>query len=152
MKPIGVSFIIERRGDFILQDLLHGVPIENFHWGISMCELFSVALNETRFDESYYNGNDFYEMVYQETPGYYLSLADIKAFPSKKSIIKITTLEEYLNSECQIALFIIDSKYIDIYAKDIKTLQQIDKNAQNKGYAEIECFTKETDPRTGMTL
>jgi Protein of unknown function (DUF2691). len=152
MKPIGVSFIIERQGSFVLQDLLYGVPIENFYWSIGMCELFSNALNETRFDESYYNGNDFHKMVYQEAPGYFITLADFKAFPSKKSIINITTLEEYLNSECKIALFIVDSKYIAIYAKNIKILQQIEKNAQNKGFAEIEYFTKETDPRTGMAL
>jgi len=152
MKTIGISFFAKRHGDFILQDLLYGVPIENFHWSIGTCHLYSNALNETRFDEVYYNGNDFNEMVYQKTHRYFIQFADFKAFPSKDNIIIITTIEEYLNSDCQIALFIIDIDEICIYSKDLKILQQIETNAQNKGYVEIEYFTKETNPLTGMNL
>ncbi|MBM7095146.1 DUF2691 family protein [Bacillus sp. H-16] len=81
---------------------------------------------------------------------YYLIFADLKGFPEKSDVREITTYKEFVESECQFVLLVIDSSYVTIYSKDQSTIKHLFSKAVEAGYKKIEYITDENDERTTL--
>ena len=56
---------------------------------------------------------------------YYLIFVDLKAFSRTSYVREIATYQEFVESDCQFVLLIVDSSFVTIYAKDQITIKQI---------------------------
>lgn len=63
----------------------------------------------------------------------------------------IFTYEDFLVSQCEIVLLIVDSSYVTIYAKDEHVIDCIHRKAVQNGYENIEYITDENNLRTTLT-
>jgi hypothetical protein len=83
---------------------------------------------------------------------YYVIFADLKAYPKDKNISDIDSYEEFLNSDCQLVLLVVDCSYITIYCKDKEKLESIYQNAKIKEFDDVQYITDENDTRTGLSV
>ncbi len=70
---------------------------------------------------------------------YYLIFVDIKAFPtgSTTPVNDIATYEQFLASDCQLVLLVVDSSEVLIYAKDQQAIDDLYTTAVNAGYERV---------------
>lgn len=73
--------------------------------------------------------------------------ADLKAFP-KGRISNIHTYEEFMESHCELVLFIADCSYTALYCKDQNMLQLLFEHAKQCGFTDVAYITDENDTRT----
>ena len=71
-------------------------------------------------------------------------------FTNKADVREVATYQEFIESECQIVLMLVDSSYVTIYSKDKDTLRHILSKAVAAGYENIEYITAENDTRTSL--
>ncbi|MUT67964.1 DUF2691 family protein [Paenibacillus sp. NEAU-GSW1] len=82
----------------------------------------------------------------------YLIFVNIKAYPKGKIVEDISTFDEFLKSDCQLVLLVVDSAYVTIYCKDKIQIDALYKNAVNKGYEKVEYVTDDNDFRTRLSV
>lgn len=78
---------------------------------------------------------------------YYIIFADLQAYPKGK-VSAIETYEEFVDSECELVLFVVDSYYTVIYCKDKAKLELLYKNAEDFGFKDTQFITDKNDTRT----
>lgn len=86
-----------------------------------------------------------------ENNEYYVIFADLKAFPKGKKVVNIQTYEEYVNSDCQFVLIIVDCVHVAIYCKDQDKLADLYLGAQSHGYSKVQYTTGDNDFRTRLS-
>ncbi|MGE7982290.1 DUF2691 family protein [Solibacillus sp. NPDC093137] len=149
----GVSFEIPNRYGRYLYDILEDINIKNYFWKSGDGEAYYIdnkQIGEAMFPQPYtYNGQDLYNRI--SAKDYYVLFADLKAFKENTHIQGIATYEDFLNSQCEIALLIVDSSYITIYVKDQHVTERIYRKAVQNGYENIAYITDHNDPRTALT-
>jgi hypothetical protein len=55
----------------------------------------------------------------------YIIFADLKAFPAGANVLEIDTYEDFVVSDCELILLIVDSTHTSIYCKDPKILSEL---------------------------
>ncbi|WP_268239413.1 DUF2691 family protein [Saccharibacillus endophyticus] len=85
-------------------------------------------------------------------PKNYLIFQDLKSFPKTARPIEINTYSDFLTSECELSLLVIDSSYVTIYCKDIRVTHDIHTHAQVLNYRNVRYITDENDFRTKLTV
>lgn len=61
---------------------------------------------------------------------------------------EIATFQEFVESECQFVLLLVDSLYVTIYSKEQSTNKHIFAKAVTASYKNIEYITGENNKRT----
>ncbi|MOA55476.1 hypothetical protein D3C78_1792740 [compost metagenome] len=87
-----------------------------------------------------------------ENKEYYLIFANLKAYPKEKNVKDIKTYEEFLKSDCQLVLLVVDSAYVTVYCKDKVLLENLYHNAIINGYDNVQFITDENDGRTRLSV
>ncbi|MFM9278173.1 DUF2691 family protein [Paenibacillus jiagnxiensis] len=87
-----------------------------------------------------------------ENNTYYLIFADLKAFPKGEIVTDLRTYEEFVNSDCQLVLLVVDSVYVTIYCKEEEKVDRLYYNAKIKGYDNVDYITDENDFRTRLSV
>ncbi|TYR81408.1 DUF2691 family protein [Priestia megaterium] len=59
---------------------------------------------------------------------------------------------EFLNSNCELVLLIIDSTYCTIYCKGANLLNQLYKNAQQHKFKSVAYVTDKNDCRSRLSV
>ncbi len=137
----GVSFYIPNEYDNILAGLLDGVDIEAFEWKLGgMNEAYVIENNELGrllFQDGVMSGKTLRRVILEQE--YYLIFVDIKAFPtgSTTPVNDIATYEQFLASDCQLVLLVVDSSEVLIYAKDQQAIDDLYTTAVNAGYERV---------------
>jgi Protein of unknown function (DUF2691) len=75
--------------------------------------------------------------------------AELKAFPITATVTDIADYEEFVNSECEIVVLLVDCSYVDIYCKNTELIEDVYHYVHQKGYTNIE-YIDENDSRTKM--
>lgn len=78
--------------------------------------------------------------------------ADLKAFTKGKSVSKLETYGDYLKSNCQLVLLIVDSSYVTLYFKDREVLEKLYLHAYENGFENIEFINNEDDTRSRLSV
>ncbi|GLV64662.1 hypothetical protein Bmyc01_33320 [Bacillus mycoides] len=150
----GIFVDIPNGYDNLLWKVLKPMQISSFDWWVGSEESYLVArggLDDALFPEepSVVEGLDLKKLVKDNI--YYLIFADLKAYPKGEAAVDIETYEEFKESKCEVVVLVVDSQYIQIYAKDQKAIKLMYENAMNQGFY-VEYVTDENDGRTRLSV
>ncbi|PGV60602.1 hypothetical protein COD94_19685 [Bacillus cereus] len=150
----GIFVDIPNGYDNLLWKVLKPIQISSFDWWVGNEESYLVArggLDDALFPEepSVVEGLDLKKLVKDNI--YYLIFADLKAYPKGEAAVDIETYEEFKESKCEVVILVVDSQYIQIYAKDQKAIKLMYENAMNQGFY-VEYVTDENDGRTRLSV
>ncbi|PFO77448.1 DUF2691 family protein [Bacillus cereus] len=150
----GLSFQLPNTNNYdsCLGDVLKPIDISTFDWRVSPVESYLVVNDELDLDKDLFEtDNELMEDAnlkkLLENNIYYIIFADLQAYPKGK-VSEIKTYEEFVKSECELVLFVVDSCYTVIYCKDKEKLELLYKNAKDFGFENIQFITDENDTRT----
>ena len=148
----GISFEIPNAYGKYLLELLDGLDITEWTWKIGDGESYVIqkdALGEPLFsNDCLLDGDELGRIISMDD--YYLIFVDLKAFSKTSSVRDITTYQEFMESDCQFVILIVDCSYVTIYAKDQHTVQHLFLKAIANGYENTEYITDENDERTTL--
>lgn len=150
----GITVDILDGYDNLLWKVLKPIDITVFDWRVRDEESYLIArgeLDEALFPEepSVVEGLALKKLVKDNI--YYLIFADLKAYPKGEIVIDIETYEEFKESKCEVVVLAVDAQYIQIYAKDQKSIELMYDNAVNQGFY-VEYITDENDGRTRLSV
>jgi hypothetical protein len=151
----GMSFEIPNEYGSFLWEVLMPFEITEFVWASGGEESYLVVddeLQEPLFPEEI-NGMDgllLRELL--EENKYYLIFVNLQAYPKGNNSLRIETYEEFVNSNCQLVLLVVDSIYVTIYCKDNAKLESLYQNAKLKGFNNLQYITDENDTRTRLSV
>ncbi|MEY8351310.1 DUF2691 family protein [Bacillus cereus] len=150
----GVRFLIpdEKSSDQNIGDILQPIPCGLYKWDIGFTETYCYKENEITNDSIFgeqdvLDGNELERLVNDQT--YLAIFVELKAFPKIATVSDIVDYEDFVNSECEIVVLLIDCYYVDVYCKDIQLTEDVYHYAQQNGYTNIE-YIDENDERTEM--
>jgi len=148
----GISFEIPNNHGKFLREILSPIDIASFNWSIDG-ESYLVKngeLKEPLLPDEVMDGSALAERV--ENNLYYSIFADLKAFPKDKKIKEIDTYDEFLKSNCQLVLLLVDCSFVTIYSKDSCSLELLYKHAKSLGFDGLEYVTEENDERIRLSV
>ena len=149
---LGVRFEIPNEYGKFLYHILKPIDIKKYAWCLGEhVEIYSCSngeLDDTPiFNKDKVLGNELHEFI--EANICYIIFMDLKAFPLGHEISKIETYEDFLNSSCEIMIFISDCSYVDIYCKNIDLIRELYNNALSNNYTSLN-YIDENNIRTRM--
>jgi len=150
----GISLEIPNQKGNILSKVLQPINITEFNWSIGNGESYLVVngqLDEDFFsqDVKVMDGKLLKKNI--EDNQYYVIFADLKAFPKNENAKNIETYEDYIKSECQLIVLVVDCSYTTIYCKDKENLKRLYQNAKDSGFKNVQYITDENDTMTSLT-
>ncbi|WP_054941160.1 DUF2691 family protein [Paenibacillus ihuae] len=148
----GITFKIPNGHGRILGEILKPFDVAAFHWYNGGEEAYFSGMSEPLFPEQTFGMDGILLKESIENHDYYVIFADLKAYPKNKKVIDVRTYEEYLTSDCQFVLLVVDCTYITIYCKDKDKLEDLYHNAILQGFNDVEYTTDENDYRTGLSV
>ena len=148
----GVSFEIPNEYGKQLFDILKEVDVSRWEWQIGDGEAYIIE-NDPLGKELFgtitnLTGKELMKLI--SINEYYLIFADLKAYMNVESELKVESYEEFLKSDCQFVLLLVDSSYVTIYSKSKSTIQSLYDQAVAAKYKEIEYITDDNDERTTL--
>lgn len=141
----GIRFKVPNEWGTILNDILQGINCEDYIWVVDEDEVFEEE-GDFLFKTDRLSGKMFNEMI--SSSKYYVVFVNLKAFPNNKNVSKINDYNDFVKSNCEIALFVCDNVFVDIYVKNQQTMEFLYKNAMEHKFSEIELITNSNDRRT----
>ncbi len=149
----GIRFKIPNTYGRFLADMLSPVDIPAYSWFVGGEESYRVknsALDQPLFPEATeMDGETFSDSIHQDEQ--YLIFVNVKAF-SKEPVKDIETYEAFRDSNCELALLIVDSTFVDIYCKDEPLLESLYQHTLTCGFEDVSYLTHANDTRTSLTV
>lgn len=139
----GISFQTPNGYFGVFADITKNIEINRKFWFILDDQIYHRFDGESFFESDKYNGDDFEKKISDRN--YYVYFANIQAFPTEKDFVGINTYDDFHNSKCEIIILIIDSYFVDVYAKDENTIEKIKLNALESGFTKIDYITEQND-------
>lgn len=139
----GIQFKIPNKWGYMLKDILKNIDLADYDFEINDDNEIWMENNKQLFVEEVIGGEDFNKLICQNP--YYIIFANIHIYKTGSKISKIKTYKEFLDSECEIIILIIDSMNVCIYAKDEEKLDKIELNVKKNEFENIEYITDEND-------
>ncbi|MNW56917.1 hypothetical protein D3C74_346740 [compost metagenome] len=151
----GISFEIPNQYGKFLGDILEPFETNKFNWHIGGEESYYIqsgTLGDPLFSEEVeaMSGELFEHII--ENYEYYLIFQSVKAFPKEKRLVDVQTYKEFIDSDCQLVLLVVDTSYVTVYCKDNGMLDSLFHNAERRGYSNLEYITDENDTRTRLSV
>lgn len=150
----GVSFSIPNEYGQYLATIFDGINVGKYDWKLGTNESYIIengTLGRPLMPEvEIILGKTLQTLL--STEHYYVIFADFKAFPKDSTTKRIETYEEFLESDCQIILLIVDCTYVALYAKNPQTTARIFANAMNAHFENIAYITDQNDSRTCLEV
>lgn len=133
---LGIKFKIPNIYDISLFKILNNIYIKNYFWKISEDEVLTEN-NKSFFEENFYTSSIFRNFISKEK--YYPIFLNLQLYKEWESLNKnkINNYNEFLNSDCELILFITDNEFVEIYSKNPKYLNTIYDNAIKNNYNNI---------------
>ena len=149
----GLTLEIPNKYGSLLGEVLKPIDITTFNWCIGGGESYKVVDNQ--LDEGLFPvGKDIIEGVelknLLENNEYYLIFADLKAYPNDDEFFYIKNYEDFMLSNCEIVLLVVDSSFIEIYCKNQEVIELLYKNAIECRFENIKYITDEIDPQKSL--
>lgn len=150
----GISFESPNEYGTILGEVLKPIDTTVFKWRIGNGESYIVVddeLDEALFseDKKAIEGTELKKLI--ENNKYYIISADLQSYP-KDEFSEIKTYDDFVESQCQLVLLVVDSCYFTIYCRNKETIELLYKNATDCGFENIKYITDENDTRTRLSV
>lgn len=137
----GISFMVPNKRSPVLYLITKNIDVKKFFWVLIADDVHKRSGGY--FLKDRYPGSEFERIIKDEDC--YAVFIYLQAYRKEDEIVDIYNYEEFLKSKCELLLFIDDNIYIDIYAKDIKLIEKIKKNAEINDFKNINYITDEND-------
>ncbi|CAG7658299.1 DUF2691 family protein [Paenibacillus allorhizosphaerae] len=151
----GISFLIPNEYGKWLVNILKPIDFKKYNWSIGSGEEYKYQDNDLirlfPDDVSILRGAELFKIIDTAEPQYII-FADLKAFPIGTNSFDINTYEDFLASDCELILLIVDSVYTSIYCKDLKTLSQLYANVATLKVDSLTYITDENDFRNTLRV
>lgn len=150
----GISFEIPNKYGTLLGEVLKPIDTTVFSWRICDGESYIVVddkLAEELFSEDKKEMEGTELKILLEKNMYYIISADLQAYPKGK-FSHIETYEEFIESQCELILLVVDCCYVTIYCKNKETIELLYKNGAECGFENVEYITDENDTRTRLSV
>lgn len=139
---IGIRFEIPNKYGMFLKKIFENVNLSDYYWNIIDEEI--LFLDEFSLDKEQYS---FDEMSVILEKNMYLIFGNIQLTKSCNEVSMIKSYTDFVKSECEILILIVDSSYVDIYSKKKDILVKINENARLENYEKIEYIYNDDNPR-----
>ncbi|MBT2655810.1 DUF2691 family protein [Bacillus sp. ISL-18] len=150
----GISFEIPNEYGRFLWEVLTPVELTKFIWRSGGEESYLIEDNELGkplFTDEV-NWIDCLSLKeHLEHNLYYLIFVDLKAYSKGINPSVIETYSDFLNSDCELVLLVVDSDFVTIYCKDSEKLEKLYSNAKTKGFENLHYITDKNDTRTNLS-
>lgn len=132
---VGIKFQIRNEHDVVLDKIFENIDLKNYFFKIT---------NEEVFDEK---GNNFFEQQIYTSLGfrnliklrkYYPVFLTLQLYKDNKNMVEIQNYDNYLNSDCELLLYIIDNIFVEIYSKNENYLKVIKHNVLKNKYVNVQ--------------
>ncbi|WP_047984738.1 DUF2691 family protein [Ornithinibacillus californiensis] len=146
----GIMFNIPNARGKFLYEILHDLDIWHYIWQVDPVESYKeIEIGETLFPSSsedhILTSKELSEII-SEGENQYLIFVDLKGYRKKEEVRDIRSYEDYLESECQFVLIIVDTTEVYVFAKQPELNEQLFKIAKRNGYKDIKYLTDENAP------
>ncbi len=131
----GIRFKIKNEYDNVFYKIFKNIDCNEYAWYIVEDEIYYPA-GENYFDKDYYTNSEFQKLIRYGI--YYPVFANIQVYRKQDEIENIQIYQDFINSSCQLALFVTDNEFVDIYVKNEKWLNIIYQNAINNNFENIK--------------
>ena len=139
MHNMGIFFKIPNEYGKFLSDLLVPIPYEEYQWLVDNTEIHVIEkeefTNEFLFnDDRLMDGEKLYNIAKGKV--YYLIFVTLRAFLKEGKVFAVKDYKEFLESDCQMILSVVDCSDVMILCKDSQILDNIIEYAISKGYSD----------------
>lgn len=136
---------------YLLMIFFKGILIENYIWSFGRSEIYVYNQNKEyhKLSKQTIDGENLKDILCKI---YLIVFADIKAFPNQQDICNVNNYSQFLHSSCEIALFISDCNYVEIYSKQEINCRIIFNNVNQLHCNHIEYITDNNDCRTTFSV
>lgn len=147
MENAGVSFQIPNEYGKYLSYILEPIPVDQYQWSIDNDEIHLLENNEIineflfKDKDRIIQGETLYNTAKNNT--YYLVFATLMAFFKDENIKTVRTYEDFLKSNCQIALAVYDCSYVMFWCKNNQLVSDMYSYALSKGYKAVEYISED---------
>lgn len=149
----GIHFKIPNTYGCFLADMLSPIDITSYSWFIGGEESYHVKngdLHHPLFpEETEMDGETFSHLIHQDE--HYLIFANLKAF-SNGPVKDIETYEAFRKSNCDLALLIVDSTFVDMYCKNQQMIESLYTHALSHSFEDVAYLTDANNTRTSLTV
>lgn len=140
---IGIRFEIPNSWGNYLGIMLDKVITKNFIWK-TFDEEILLTNEKDLFDRDIYDDTNFRNIILNSK--YYIIHGNILAFKSRNFKI-IHNYQEFIESDCEILIVIVDSTFVDIYAKENSILKELERNAIRNNFKNIKYIYDDNSKR-----
>lgn len=147
----GISFQIPQMTTNTLWEFLRDIDIKRYFWYIisDQSEVWDEFHKKDFFDRDLYNGFDFFNLI---QTNHYIIFLKLQMFLELCNFKNLHTYDDFINNDCKLILLVYDCEYVEIYSKNIATIDAIYQRAKANGYNNIEYITDMNDGRTKMDI
>ena len=139
----GIKFKIPNKWGYILKDILKDISLENYIVKINEDNEIWIENDKQLLEEKIIEGEKFSKLISKNL--YYTIFANIHIYEKESKISNIKTYEQFLKSDCEIIILIIDSIDVCIYVKNKEILNRIELNVKENKFKNIKYITDEND-------
>ena len=143
---LGFESIWENKRGHILFQLLEGVDTSSWFWMVEEIESYTggsdlFSSTSINFSTPVISDHALYEALVSKEV--YTIFLNLRGYSEAPKVTCFSTYNEFLTSDCQIAIICYDVTFYEVYAKDKMIIQKIVKNAEKHALS-VERFEDET--------
>lgn len=151
----GISFEIPNEYGKWINIILKPIDCKKYDWLIGAGEEYKLQDNDLiplfPDDVGILTGAELLQFI-DEGESQYIIFVDLKAFPLGSNLLKIDSYEDFINSDCELILLIVDSIFTSIYCKDADTLTDLFANAESLNLDSLTYITDDNDFRNKLKV
>lgn len=140
---LGIKFKIPNKHEKYLEKILEDIGTTGDQWLISDDEVYNNT-GENLFKKNTYSNQEFKSII--KNNEHYLVFANIQLYSKAKDICQIKNYYQFIHSNCMLIVFITDSEFVDIYAKE-EILKIIYRNAINNRFNDVKIISNKKEIR-----
>lgn len=139
-----IKFKIKNEYNKFLYKILNGIDSKEFVWVIFEDEVYN-KVGSDLFQDEIYSDDSFKKIIKDQD--YYTVFLKLQMYSIGSKIEKINNYNDFLNSNCQLILFIVDNVFVDIYVKDNNIVEIIKRNLSLNSFENVDIISNEKQIR-----
>lgn len=138
---------------FFLSPVMHILKNETWTWAIEVSEVYQMVNGnlEDVFRAPTTLSNQQFIQRLADHP-HYLVFTEWKAFPDLESISPITNFQEFISSDCQFIILVVDTSFITVIVKDDSLLANIHNTLLENGASNLKLLAESEIESTYFTV
>ncbi len=130
-----IEFKIPNKYNKYLLKIFENINLSDYIFLISEDEVIDRKGNYI-FVKSVYDYNDFQQIV--SLKDYYLIFFKMQLYKKTINNKIINNYQDFLDSDCELIMFVTDCQFIQIYCKNIDLFSQIYNNVLKNGFTDVK--------------